>query len=182
MILGSSAWLAPRDAFAKCPERDPADPVCEQVVSLLMPSVAGAAYVPNNSPGPFFGGGVEFALLSWATNSDAFGPSHGRLRGTFTYLAGPDSRRLALYRFGAIVSFEGNASRRILIPYFGAAIGGLWHSDYGGHATADASLGLYIVNTRSFILDLEGGYVMPFTDVDALIGLRTQLTAAFALW
>jgi hypothetical protein len=173
-VLASLALLAiAGSARAKCPERDPADPACEPIVSLLMPDNAGGAY---------YGGGVEFALLSWASNSDAFGPSHGRLRATFTYLFGPEDRHAALYRIGGVVSFEGNASRRFFIPYFTGALGGLYQSDLGGHMAADASLGLYFVYTRNFVLDGEGGYVLPFTSVDALIGPRAQLTASFALW
>jgi hypothetical protein len=180
--LGCLVCLVPRLSSAKCPERDPGAVECEPIVSFLMPSVAGAVFFPRDAGGRYYGGGVEFALLSWASNNDAFGPSHGRLRATFTYLAGAQNRRVALYRFGGIVSFEGNASRRFLIPYFGGAIGGVWETRFGSHAAFDASLGLYLVHTRRFVLDAEGGWVLPFTDVDTLMGPRVQLTASFALW
>jgi hypothetical protein len=41
---------------------------------------------------------------------------------------------------------------------------------------------MYFVSTRSFTLDGEGGFVLPLTAVDKLLGPRAQLTAAFALW
>jgi hypothetical protein len=32
------------------------------------------------------------------------------------------------------------------------------------------------------VVDSEGGYGFPFSDVDLLAGFRTQLTVSFALW
>ena len=182
LAAATLALLAPHAALAKCPERDPGDTLCEPVVSYLMPAVAGVAYFPRDAGGPYLGGGVELALLSWSNNNDAFGPSQGRLRATFAYLAGPGDRRAALYHVGGLVSFEGNASRRFLIPYFSGAIGGLYETDLKAHPAADASLGVFFVHTRRFILDAEGGAVLPFTAVDQLIGGRVQITASFSLW
>jgi len=175
------ASFAPRTALAKCPESNPGDTLCEPVVSYFMPAVAGVAYF-SHTGGPYLGGGVELALLAWSNNNDAFGPSQGRVRATFAYLAGPGDRRVALYHVGALVSFEGNASRRFLIPYFSGAIGGIYETDLGGQAAADASLGLFLVHTRRFIVDAEGGAILPFTAVDQLVGGRVQLTASFSLW
>ena len=103
----AAALLTPRLAAAACPDRDPGDSVCEPFIAFLMPSAAGAAYFPHAAGGPYFGGGVELALLSWSNNSDVFGPSQGRVRATFTYLAGPEGRTAALYRFGGLVSVRG---------------------------------------------------------------------------
>jgi hypothetical protein len=180
-VLGC-ALLAPRLSAAACPNRDPGDSICEPFIAFLMPSAAGAAYFPHAAGGPYFGGGVELSLLSWSNNSDTFGPSQGRIRATFTYLAGSAERTEALYRFGGLVSFEGNASRRFLIPYFSGSVGGLYDSVLGGAGAGDASLGLFFVHTRWFVLDGEGGCVFPFVNVAALIGPRAQLTASFALW
>jgi len=176
------ALVAAEPAWAACPNKDPADAVCEPFVSFLMPAAAGAAYFPHGAGGPSFGGGAEVAILSWSNNSDAFGPSQGRLRMSFAYLAGPSGRTVALYRFGGLVSFEGNASRRFLIPFFSGSLGGLYDSVLQGAGTGDASLGLFFVHTRHFVLDGEGGCVFPFVNVAALIGPRAQLTASFALW
>jgi hypothetical protein len=182
VTVGASSLLIASPALAKCPNEDPGDTICEPRVSMLMPSVAGVAYFPDGASGPYLGGGVEFGLLAWASNNDSFGPSHGRVRLNFAYLGGPNDKRMLIYRFGGIVSFEGNASRRFFIPYYGASIGALWESDLGHRALADASLGMYFVHTRSFVLDAEGGVVIPFTAVDKLLGPRAQLTASFALW
>ncbi len=178
----STSLFAAGVANAKCPGTTPEDPACEHIVSMLMPSVAGAAWFPHDAGGPYYGAGIELGWLSWASSSDTFGPSHGRLRSTFTYMLGKENRRAALYRFGGIVSFEGNASRRFLIPYFSGAMAGSWTGDTGVRFGVDASLGLYLVYTRWFVLDGEGGVVLPFTSVKELVGARAQLTASFALW
>jgi hypothetical protein len=180
----AAAWVfAAGAAQAKCPEEDPGDTLCEPTVSMLMPSVAGMAFFPSDAGGPYYGGGVEIALFSWASNTNTFGPSHGRVRANVEYLDAPSTdRRMLVYRLGAIVSFEGNASRRFLIPYYGVSFGALWESQLGNRVLADASLGLFLIHTKDFVLDAEGGYILPFTAVDQLIGPRAQLTAAFALW
>jgi hypothetical protein len=181
LMVAALVTLAAVPGYAKCPNQENVgDTVCEPLVSMLMPSAFGAFYAPDKRS--YFGGGAEFALLSWASNNNNFGPSHGRIRANVSYLASEKNRQVLLYKFGTIVSFEGNASRRFLIPYSGAAIGGLWESELKHHAFADASLGLYLVYTRNFVLDAEGGVVLPFTDVSALLGPRAQLTASFALW
>lgn len=183
MALAGVVVTAAARASARCPKEDPGDTVCEPLVSMLMPSVAGVAYFPSGAGGPYMGGGVELSLLSWASNNDAFGPSHGRIRANVAYLASPETdHRVLLYRFGGVVSFEGNASRRFLIPYWGASVGGLWATDFGQRAIADASVGMFLLYTRDFVLDAEGGVVLPFTAVDKLLGPRAQLTAAVALW
>ena len=183
-LAGAAAaclWAGAADA--RCPEEDPGDTLCEPVVSMLMPSAFGMAFFPGDAGGAYYGGGVEMALFSWASNTDTFGPSHGRVRANVAYLDAPSSdRRMLVYRLGAIVSFEGNASRRFLIPDYGASFGALWESQLGDRVLADATLGLFLVHTRDFVLDAEGGYVLPLTAVDKLIGPQAQLTAAFALW
>ena len=165
-----------------CPRALPGDPVCDPYVAILRPTAAAVAWFPRQAGGAYFGGGVELGLLSWSSNNDGFGPSHGRFYLSGAYLASTEKRRAVLYRIGGVVSFEGNASRRFLIPHFGAAIGGLWESQLGGAPAFDASLGLYLVHTRRFVLDAEGGVVLPFSKVDQLVGPRAQLTASFALW
>ena len=132
------------------------------------------------------GGGVEMALFSWASNNNAYGPSHGRFFAGAAILGNLDggdlARRAVYYRFGGVVSFEGNASRRFLIPHFSAALGGLWEAHLRNNTLLDASIGAFLVHTRRFVLDAEGGVVFPFSAVDELFGPRVQLTASFALW
>jgi hypothetical protein len=174
--------LVAAPARAGCPGDRPGDPVCDPYVSFLMPTVVAVAWFPRAAGGAYFGCGVDVGLVSWSSNDDGYGPSHGRFYLSAAVLESTHERRAVLYRAGAVVSFEGNASRRFLIPHFGAAIGGLWETQLSSRPTVDASLGLYLLHTRRFVLDAEGGLVLPLSAVDALLGPRAQLTASFALW
>jgi hypothetical protein len=173
---------SPAAARAACPREAPGDPACEPYVTMLMPTASFQAWFPRQAGGTYLGGGVEIDFVSWSSNNDHFGPSHGRFYGSAAYLASFQDRRAVLYRFGGVVSFEGNASRRVIIPHFGAALGGLWETELKSHPLADASLGLYLVHTKRFVLDAEGGMIFPFNSVDQLFGPRAQLTASFSLW
>lgn len=169
-------------ALAGCPRDLPGDPVCDPYTTMLMPTVVAEAWFPRAAGGAYFGGGVEIGFVSWSSNNDRFGPSQGRFYANVAVLESTEARRAVLYRLGGVVSFEGNASRRFMIPHFGAAIGGLWETMLSSRPLVDASLGLYVVHTRRFVLDAEGGVVLPFSAVDQLFGPRAQLMASFSLW
>lgn len=197
MRTRSSSWITPpraagaagflclalaAPASARCPNEAPEDPACEPISSALMPSLAGVAYFPRGGLDPYFGAGVEFAAISWSNNNDAFGPSQGTVRLGVAYLRASDQREMLLYRLGWAVSFEGNASRRFLIPYWGGGLGALWETAIGNRALAEAALGLYLFYGRQVVVDAQGAMVLPFTAVDKLLAPKAQLTASFALW
>jgi hypothetical protein len=149
-----------------------------------LPTAFGVVYAPNNGGGPWYGGGLEAVLLAWSDNSAAFGPSQGRLRfdigalGSGTMATGT----MVMYRGGAQVSLERNASRDWLIPYFNVDIGGLWTRATGSRAFVDGGFGVYVLHRRSTIVDVEVDGLLPFRDPSELGGLRSQLAVSFALW
>jgi hypothetical protein len=174
--------LAVRPAAAKCPNEAPEEPACEPISSIGMPAFGAVGYFPRKDLDPYWGGGVEIAGFSWSNNNDAFGPSQGTLRLGAAYLRAVNGREMVYYRFGWIVSFEGNASRRFLIPYFGGGLGALWETELGSRALAEASLGVYLFYGRGLVVDAGGTAVLPFTAVDRLLAPKAQITASFALW
>lgn len=177
-----AALALPAAAQAKCPDAD--DAVCRPYTSLLLPSAYGVVYAPLGDPGPWYGGGAEIVPMTWSDNSPAYGPSHGKIRFDIGMLRSPEagSGTMVMYRGGAAVSFERNASRRWLIPYFGANVGGLWTRDTGTRGFVDAGGGVYVYYGRGFVVDVETSWLIPFADADELAGLRTQLALSFALW
>jgi len=150
---------------------------------MLMPTLIGVVYAPNDAGGPYVGGGLEIAY-TWSDNSQAFGPSHGRVRLDIAALDGTamNSSAMVMYRGGAQVSFERNASRRWLIPYFAADVGGLWTSSLGRRGFVDGGLGVYVVHRRDVIVDLEADGILPFSHVEQAGGVRGTLALSFALW
>ena len=182
-LVGLGALLGANRAFASCPGEHPGEPACEPIVSIMMPSVSGAMYVPNGGDlGAYWGAGIEADIFSWSHNNPAFGPSQGKLRLDVDYLVSTRDKKALFYDVGTIVSFEGNASRRFLIPYTGVGFGGISESDYGTRLAVNASLGLFLLYTRAVVVTAEGGYFVPFTQFDTLRGATARLTASFALW
>ncbi|HEU4412905.1 MAG TPA: hypothetical protein VFS43_47125 [Polyangiaceae bacterium] len=163
----------------------PAPAVNEPFATSFVPSAQGLAYFPlGEGVGPFYGGGVEVVLFTWSNNADTFGPSQGKIRLDVGGLASARDEQgaMVLYRGGAVVSFERNANRSWLIPYFAADAGALHARGLGGRVFADASLGLYLLYTRNVMIDAEGSFVFPLTAFDRLAGPKATLTASFSLW
>ena len=170
-------------ARAECPTT-PDDAVCRPWTALFLPTAIGVAYAPHDAQGPWYGGGLEATLLAWSDNTPAFGPSQGRLRFDIAALRSTemDAGTMAMYRGGAQVSIERNASRKWLIPYFNADLGGLWTKATGSRIFADGGLGLYVLYARAAIVSLEVDGVLPFSNPSRLGGVRGELAVSFALW
>lgn len=180
----SAAGLFEGTARAECPTT-PDDAVCRPWSATLLPTAFAAMYAPHGMAGTFYGGGLEAVLLAWSDNSDAYGPSQGRLRIDVAYLTSTGAMTtggMAMYRGGAQLAFERNASRSYGIPYFAADLGGLWSDATGRRWFVDGGVGLYLVHRRNVIVDLEVTGVLPFRDPGTLGGVRSRLGLSFALW
>ncbi|MBA2541208.1 MAG: hypothetical protein H0V17_16320 [Deltaproteobacteria bacterium] len=179
-VLCVSVLLAATDARAECPTT-PDDPTCRPWSAVLLPTAYGGLYAPREGS-TFYGGGIEAIWLAWSDNSQAFGPSQGRVRSTIGVYRGEDAGTLVMYRTGAQVAFERNASRDFLIPYFATDFGGLYSDATGRRWFVDAGVGLYVLHRRGVILDLEVTGVLPFHDADQLGGVTSRLALSFSLW
>ena len=151
---------------------------------MLLPTAFGAMYAPHGLNGQWYGGGLEAVLLAWSDNSDAYGPSQGRVRLDVSYLTGTamDASAMVMFRGGAQLAFERNASRAYGIPYFAVDLGGLWSDPTGRRWYVDGGVGLYVIHRRNVIVDLELTGLLPFRDPETLGGLATRLGLSFALW
>ena len=170
---------------AKCPKSgSPSRAVCKYYSATLVPSAAGVVYVPDDAMGPWYGGGVQLVLFTWSDNSERFGPGQGKFFFDLALLASAEEEagRMFMFRGGANLSFERNASRSWLIPYFGFSFGALQEKTIERRAFGEGLLGIHALYTPRFTIDIEGGYLFPFSDVDLLAGFRSQLTVSFSLW
>ncbi|MBA3393782.1 MAG: hypothetical protein H0T89_14130 [Deltaproteobacteria bacterium] len=169
-------------AQAECPTT-PDDPVCRPWSAVLLPTVYGGLYAPKDGP-TYFGGGLEVVLLAWSDNSEAFGPSQGRVRFDIGVLEGNqmDSGTLVMYRAGAQVAFERNASRAYGIPYFAVDFGGMSGDGLGRRYFVDGGIGVYLVHRRGLIVDAEVTGLVPFKNPNILGGVTSRLALSFALW
>ena len=100
---------------------------------------------------------------------------------TYGYRSQPGGA-MAMYRVGAQVSFERNASRAWGIPYFDADVGGLWTGTTGSRLFADGGVGVYVYARRGTIVDVEVDGLLPFSNPSQLGGARAQLAVSYALW
>ncbi len=182
-VLCSS--IVPAVALAEdCSDQSQHPPeVCIEREIFFMPGVTGLFFAPKGAADPFLGGGVQLAPFHWSHNNDRFGPSQGAL---FMEAAILDSRAsssaMALYDVGFSLSLEKNASRRFLIPYFGATAGGTIHEELPDAGFAYPFAGAHLYFHHNLILNAEGGYHFPFGAVDQMRGPRAQLTARFSMW
>ena len=181
-IAIAAAVVSVRTARAECPTTVD-DALCRPWTAFLLPTAFGVVYAPNNAAGPWYGGGLEL-VAAWSDNSQAFGPSQGKFRFDIAALASGTmgTGTMVMYRGGAQVSFERNASRSWLIPYFDADVGGLWTSGTGSRGFVDGGLGVYLWHARSLIVDLEVDGLLPYSQPSQLGGVRSQLAVSFALW
>jgi len=167
---------------AECPTT-PDDPVCRPWSAILIPTAYAGLYAPHQGD-TFYGGGVEAVLLAWSDNSQAFGPSQGRIRADVGILSSGamDAGTLVMYRTGAQVAFERNASRQLAIPYFAVDLGGLYSDATGRRWFVDGGVGLYLLHRRGLIVDAEVTGLLPFRQADVLGGVTSRLALSFALW
>jgi hypothetical protein len=159
------------------------DDTCIERNIYFMPGVQAVYFEPAAGLGPFFGAGVQLAPLQLSHNNDHFGPSQISMIAQVSLLK---SQRvegtMALFEVGATASLERNSSRRWLIPYFGATMGGLTQADLGTLSYAYAMGGVHLYWHHNLMLDAEGGYHFPFEDIDRQRGPRAQLSARFSMW
>lgn len=156
---------------------------CVEREIFLMPGVQGVFFAPRGAGDPFIGGGAQLAPLHWSHNNDRFGPSQGAVFMQASILDSKSSgSSLALYDVGFSLSLERNSSRRFLIPYFGATLGGTIHEELPNTAFAYPFGGLHLFWHHHLVLNAEGGYHFPFDAVDEMRGPRAQLSARFSLW
>lgn len=105
------------------------------------------------------GAGLRLSLYSWKDNSPGWSPSHGEWFATLgLYSRGDDAALPWSYALGGRLSFEGNASRRWLIPYYGGAVGRISQSAQPGRWTLRGDLGLYLWRSERVQLTLQSGY------------------------
>jgi hypothetical protein len=196
-VVGLFVLASPGIAFAaRCSDGSPApaarpsdaappslDDTCIERNIYLMPGAFTTFFQPSARLGPFVGGGVQISPYQWSHNNDRFGPSQGGLFFQAALLGSPSSPgAMALFEVGATASFERNASRRWLIPYFGGTAGTLAQSALGKSAYVYPFAGIHIYWHRDLMVDADAGYHFPFEDIDRARGPRGQLTARFSLW
>lgn len=174
-----AALATARLAHAECPASAD-DAVCKPWSAIALPSLFGAIYNPHGLGTTYAGAGLEAVLLAWSDNSDAFGPSQGRIRIDMSILDGAQGA-MTIVRAGTQLSFERNASRAYGIPFFAVDVGRLW-TNPATRWFIDGGVGVWILHRRAFTVDIEVTGLLPFTDPGNYAGVQARLGLSFALW
>lgn len=152
---------------------------------MLRPGAIGVVYVPRSAEiGRFVGGGASVAFVDWSIPRDTPGPGVGKIAADFALLVGsePSASSAIAWRVGPALSFERNPERAFLIPFWAARFGGLAIRDRGHRLVVDGALGLILVRTGAFAIDLGGGWALPLSDPGTFGGPQAQLgISAFGL-
>lgn len=158
----------------------------EEWESWFLPGLQYVGYFPaaRDRFGSFHGAAFELVIGSWVHQTDARGPSHGRVYLDLALLD-PDragAERAFGYALGLDLSVERNPRRRWLIPIFGLEVGGFHQAQTGSFFTATPLLGAHLFASRNLFVTATGGYVFSGRDVDELGGFRVRVGANAVLW
>src|SRR5262249_47054268 len=181
IAVGCAVSITAETARAECPKSGSPDSACRYFSGLFIPTASGIGYFPGSDGlGPWFGGGLQVVIYGWSDNSKALGPSQGKIRFDANVLGSPasDAKTMVMFSGGGEVSFEGNASRSWLIPNAGFNLGLLHEATLETRGFIEPTLGIFALYTPRVIIDIGGGYVIPFTDVDKLLGPSAHLTVS----
>jgi hypothetical protein len=150
-----------------------------------MPGVQYITYQPRallSSQG-YQGASVEFLGEAWAHRNNKHGPSHGRAYVDLDLLfpTSGHAGNLYAYTLGTDLTLERNPSRRFLLPYFGAEIGGVHSSLLHDYFIAVPYAGLHVWADRNLWINVSGGYLLPGRNLDQLSGAfaKAGLNASF---
>jgi hypothetical protein len=180
-LVVSSSVLAIGRAEADCSGPETDRELCRFHPYVAAPALVAELFVPSRDT-TWLGGGLQFVLYGWSDNNERPGPGQGSVFAQFSVLdtSGVD-RHLFLLRAGATLSLERNAARRWLIPYYGFAVGAMRES-LGTRGFVEATLGAYVLHSRHVVVSVDGGYLLPFSEIDELAGIRMQLTLTIIPW
>jgi hypothetical protein len=184
-LVTVSLLLTTTAARAKpCKEGDDTTDDCKEYEAYMSPGAHAQVFAPAVAKGqPYFGGGPQISIAQWAHDNNDYGPSRGNVFFQASMLKSASSEHvMALYEGGLTLSLERNANRRFAIPYFGFTTGGLFRKALPSAAYIQPLAGMHVVWTPNVMIDVQGGYLFPFTAIDDLHGWRAQATLRLHMW
>jgi len=158
----------------------------EEWESWFLPGLQYVGYFPAASDriGNFNGAAFELVIGSWIHQTEARGPSHGRVYLDLALLDSdrPGGERAFAYALGLDLSIERNPWRRWLIPIFGIEAGGFHQPETGSLFMTTPFVGAHLVAARNLFVTATAGYVFPGRDIEDLGGWRVRAGVNAVLW
>lgn len=160
--------------------------IVDDWTTSFIPNVGFTYFAPKNKTdfGTFKGASIQFDLVSWAHHNDNKGPCHGKLFLRFDYLeSDKDTLGVAFkYGLGMQVSFERNANRSYLIPFYGVELSGINQREIGSLFLFNPHVGVWCYSNRNLNISATCGYLLPTKKVDDFSGLFASVSLGFSLW
>lgn len=156
---------------------------------FFTPGVQYSLWVPEARDvyGVLQGVSLEYLVVGWIHRNENRGPSHGRFYLDIDFLRSSVSPNLGLaYSAGIALSFERNPKRQFLIPFFGMEFGGIYQKleERGKiHSVQINPLGgVNLWASKNIFINVTVGYLVPFSQLEDLRGLRFKSGINFSFW
>jgi hypothetical protein len=158
----------------------------EEWESWFLPGLQYVGYFPagHERVGNFNGAAFELVVGSWVHQTEARGPSHGRVYLDLALLSSDraGAERAFAYTLGLDLSIERNPWRRWLIPIFGVEVGGFHQTETGSFFMTTPFVGAHLFSARNVFVTVTGGYVFSGRAIDELGGWRVRAGVNAVLW
>lgn len=152
----------------------------------FMPGLGYKVYAPkNDSLGVYQGIITQFVIYSRAKGSASKlnGPSRIKTYGDLSIIKSDKQgiRDIFYCNLGLNLSYEGNADRKYVIPYFGIELGGMFQRDFSTFQFSPVT-GIQMISTPKLIWSLQGGYQYTTRVFDELSGFVFSSSLNVLLW
>lgn len=159
----------------------------EEWDDYFMPGAGYKMFVPKDRSnlGTYHGFTTEFVIYARAKSSESRWSGPGRIKtyGNLSIMASDrdEAKDIFFVNTGLNLSFESKMKRKVMIPYFGMEIGGLFQRDFSTmHFTPVA--GIQFISTKRIIWSAQGGYLYTTKRFDEYSGYSLSSTLNILLW
>jgi hypothetical protein len=161
----------------------------QEIRNAFLPGVSASVLVPFEPGLVYAGGTIHYAFIqgiSSSTSSSGFGGYYEWYSeiGYFKELnSSLNGDIFFTYAFGVNLSFEKflNTYRDVLVPYFGAKVGGISFNKLSGGLYLEPTLGVVLLQTKSFNLNYDAGLFLNTVDLSRFIGVQHSVVLNFNL-
>ena len=153
----------------------------------FMPGIGYKIYQPKNIQdlGTYSGVVTEFVIYGRAkgTSSNYSGPARIKTYGNLSIMNSSNNSAKDLFfaNLGLNLSFEGKTNRKLLIPYFGLEVGGLYKRDFSTFQFSPVA-GIQLFSSKKILWNIQGGYQYTTKNFDEYSGFLFSSTFNILLW
>jgi len=161
----------------------------QEIRNAFLPGLSTSLIVPFAPGSLYLGGNIHYAFIqgiSSSSSSSNFGGYYEWYSDIGYFKEAQSSLNddiFFTFAFGVNLSFEKflNTYRDVLVPYFGAKMGGIYFNKISGGFYLEPTLGMVLVQTRSFNVNYDLGLFLNTVNLSNYIGMQHSLVVNFNL-